>query len=127
MGPFKSAFIVAAVGGVGVAGGLVAAGPAGAEPLTGSYTATVIDGARVIKPGTTRQMTMTPCGPDCTHVVVEGTPMVVDLHPEGPTWVGTYLGDDGHPFQWSLDANATNLTMVSGGDFTYRWSLVKNP
>jgi hypothetical protein len=78
----------------GLAVGVVLAGaavglavPASAEPLSGSYTETVIDGGME---GVTKMFVATACGPDCAHLVWNVPGVVGDLHSHGDTWTGTH-------------------------------------
>ncbi len=72
--------VVLAVAAVGLAG------PASAQPLSGSYTEKVIDGAF---PGLIRTFVATACGPDCAHLEWSVPETAGDLHSQGDTWAGT--------------------------------------
>jgi ABC-type nitrate/sulfonate/bicarbonate transport system substrate-binding protein len=71
--------------------------PAAAEALSGTYTATPVpneNGMGVMYPSTT--YTFTPCGPDCTRLLIGGEGgQVVDLHLQGNAWTGTWVSENG--------------------------------
>jgi hypothetical protein len=87
------------------------AGPASAEPLSGSYTATVIDGAKTYKNGSTTTWTLSPCGPDCTHLA----PVDMDLHLEGNNWTG----------RWGPSNTCT--ASLDGGSLVFTEACPDNP
>jgi hypothetical protein len=73
--------------GVVLAGAAIGlAGPASADPLSGSYTETVVSGGF---PGLTRTFIATACGPDCAHLEWSVPGIAGDLHPQGDSWAGT--------------------------------------
>jgi hypothetical protein len=69
----------------GVAVGL--AGPASAEPLSGAYSATAIEGGLGMETGTVSNWTLSPCGADCTHLHTGGG-IETDLHLQDNVWTG---------------------------------------
>ncbi|OBK20918.1 hypothetical protein A5634_11455 [Mycobacterium asiaticum] len=75
------------------------AGPASAEPLGGSYTATMIEGPMV---GLHHPINFTSCGSNCTLM---GS---VELHPQGDNWTGTMVLSYG-PCAVSLNAQTLIL------------------
>jgi hypothetical protein len=64
--------LVVCVASAGVAVGL--AGPASAEPPSGSYTGTMIDGGGIKEDGSTAPATFGSCGPDCVTLQLAGPP-----------------------------------------------------
>jgi hypothetical protein len=79
--------VVTRVAGVAAAGALLLAGPAAiasADPLSGSYTVTPSGG----RFNGAFNVTMTPCGPDCTQMLNAGG-KVTELHLQGNNWTGT--------------------------------------
>jgi hypothetical protein len=46
------------------------------------------------------------------------------LHPQGPTWNGTFAGS--RTGTMSLDPGSNTLTAVDDGGFTIVWALTKN-
>jgi hypothetical protein len=101
------------------------AGSAAADPLSGSYTATVIDGATILQVGLTKQVMLSPCGQDCTHLSFEGGRLQSDLHEDGDDWNGV-VPQESEPYRLSLDAKTLTLTSVHGS-FAYVWALKENP
>ncbi len=109
---FISRLLAAGVVLAGAAIGL--AGPASAEPLEGSYTATVVGGsmagvhlpAPVIASG---------CGSDCTNLQILGTG--TDLHPQSDTLTGTWPMKNGGTC--AVSVNTQTLVMDQCGD-TYQ-------
>jgi hypothetical protein len=75
-----------AVGAVLAGAAVGLAGPASADPLSGSYTETVVSGG---PPGVTRTFIATACGPDCAHLEFSVPGIAGDLHSQGDTWAGT--------------------------------------
>lgn len=80
------------------------AGPALADPPSGSYTGTVLNGSGVYEEGSTAPFTMNSCGPECLHLSQSGSGW--DLHRQGGNWVGS----DAEGTE-SLDENALLLTL----------------
>jgi hypothetical protein len=76
--------------GVVLAGAAVGlAGPASAEPLSGTYSATFnsSSGEMQTRAGDTLTFVLTPCGPDCTHLANPSEPSTdKDLHLLGSLW-----------------------------------------
>jgi hypothetical protein len=119
----RIAILAAAMAGAAV--GL--SGPASAEPLSGAYTATMLDGGGAYKRGSTTTWTLTPCGPDCTHVNTgAGTPS--DLHLQGNTWNGPFgVSDTGDvSCTATLDNNSLVLTSHCPGHPDMVIGLTKN-
>lgn len=107
---FATRLVVAGAIVAGAAIGLAA--PATADPLSGEYTGTMIEGPMV---GLRRPpVVFTSCGPDCTQY---GT---VQLHPQGVNWTGTMMLSSG-PCAVSL--NAQTLVLDECGD---KYQLTKN-
>ena len=111
-----------AVGVVLAGAALGLASPASADPLSGSYNSTVTDGGGMLVPGSKSIAVLTPCGADCTHI--KKGEIESDLHPQGPTWNGTFAG--GRAGTLSLDPGSLILTAVDDGGFTVVWALTKN-
>jgi len=111
-----------AVGVVLAGAALGLAGSASADPLSGSYTTTVTEGAGMLVPGSTSTAVLTPCGADCTHIT-KGE-MQSDLHSQGATWNGTFAGS--RTGTLSLDPGSLILTAVDDGGFNIVWALTKN-
>ncbi|WP_123026265.1 hypothetical protein [Mycolicibacterium stellerae] len=98
------------------------AGPASAEPLTGSYNGTLIDGAgQVLNPDPVG-LTFSACGPDCTHMTTPS--QEIDLHLQGGAWVAGYDWN-GSPCTITLDGNGTVLDDVCPNEQPLRMSLTK--
>ncbi|MGE2731707.1 hypothetical protein ACQI4F_19715 [Mycolicibacterium vaccae] len=76
----------AAVGGVVVLGAIALAVPASAEPLEGSYTATVTNSLGNYFGERSSTWVFTPCGPDCVEVSAQGAV----LHARDGGWSGTF-------------------------------------
>jgi hypothetical protein len=98
------------------------AGPASAQPLSGSYTEKVIDGAF---PGLIRTFVATACGPDCAHLEWS-TGTAGDLHSQGDTWAGTR-----NTHQPDISCTVTiDKSLVETDDCgslgNTRWQLTKN-
>jgi hypothetical protein len=106
------------VAGVALAGASVGlAGPASAEPLNGTYTATPVadpNGMAAIYPSTTYNFT--PCGADCTRLDI-GTAggTVVDLHLQGNVWTGTWVSESGISCKESVNADAVSTSRNCDG------------
>jgi hypothetical protein len=124
MNSIRSTSAAFAVSGVVLGAALGLAGPASAEPPAGNYTATVIDGGGVIKSGVTKDATLTPCGPDCTHISV--ATFQCDLHLQGATYDGACPSSSGGMMTFSLDPGPLNLTTVMESGRTFAWALSKN-
>ncbi len=124
MKTMRIAAVTATMGGVAV--GL--AGPASADPLSGSYTATVIDGGGFVKNGVIKTWTFTPCGPDCTRYQSEGGTVALDLHLQGDTWTGTQdQGKGTHTLTVDNNSLVANEDFRSGqADVPVVWQLAKN-
>ncbi len=83
------------------------AGPALAEPSSGPYTVTYIDGAGVFDNGSTTTWILSSCGTDCTHVDTQAK-YDMDLHREGNSWNG--LWGPSNSCTASLDDSSLVLT-----------------
>jgi hypothetical protein len=100
---------------VGVAVGM--AGPAAAEPLSGSYTETDTP----VRPGGPEQVIFTPCGPDCTNWRYSDSQVGFDMHLHGNRWVS----DHNQNFSFdkdSLQGSAivpSPIPNTSGDSFTF--------
>lgn len=92
------------------------AGPASAEPLSGDYTATVIDGGGGYREGKTATWTFAPCGPDCTQGGVG------ELHLQDGMWTGDQPGTSCNT---AIDASSLVMTRTCGNARVV-WQLVKN-
>ena len=106
-----------AVGAVfaGTAVGL--AGPASAEPLSGSFLATITDVNPAwdkASPGNAMDVTLTPCGADCTTMAAPHVPnpWSTDLHLQGNTWTGTQPDNGFGPCPIALDNTSRALTIT---------------
>lgn len=95
-------------------------GVASADPPSGSYTGTVIDGAGVKKNGTTAPVTLTPCGPDCTEIDMGAH----QLHLQGNAYTGSWVEASG-PCSGSLDSGSL-VYSYQCGDRTLVIGLTKN-
>ena len=62
------------------------ASPAAAEPLSGPYSATAVEGFGM-QTGTVSHWTLSPCGADCTHLHT-GAGKGLDLWLQGNVWTG---------------------------------------
>jgi hypothetical protein len=91
------------------------AGPASAEPLSGEYTGTVIDGGGGYREGKTATWTFAPCGPDCTQAGQ------MELHLQGDTWTGNQSGGS---CTTAIDANSLVMTRECGRARVI-WQLAK--
>ena len=108
----RKSFAAAAVLAVAAVG---LAGPAWAEPLSGTYTATPMrddNGIGAMYPSTT--YAFTPCGPDCTRLVIGGG-TVVDLHLQGNAWTGTWVSQSGISCTESVNSDAAFTSRNCGG------------
>lgn len=105
------------------AGALGLAAPVSADPLDGTYNATVIDGGGWLKQGVVKMWYFNPCGPDCTHVHNEGT-LSMDMHQQGDTWTGSAPGPRGGTETVTVDKNTFVLTTISP-IHTVVWQLAK--
>ncbi|WP_156744167.1 hypothetical protein [Mycobacterium sp. 1164985.4] len=101
------------------------AGPASAEPPSGSYTATVTTGNPAIdlNVGDTVPLIFTPCGADCTHLQLGAIEAFQsDLHWQGDTWIGTRTTETGdHVCTYSMNSDISVLTSDCPG---YRSAIV---
>jgi hypothetical protein len=84
-------------------------GPASADPVSGPYTATVIQGAQTYKQGATDNWTVSSCGPDCTHL----DPLGMDLQRQGNAW--TALWGPSNSCTASLDNTSLVFTEACPG------------
>ena len=84
------------------------------------YTATVMDGARTYKTGSTTTWTLSPCGPDCTHL----EPVGMDLHLQGNNW--TALWGPSNTCTASLDNSSLVFTETCPGNPNLVVGLAKN-
>ncbi len=111
----------------GLATGIVLAGaavglasPASADPVDGSYTATMLDGGGVKKDGSTTTFTLTSCGPDCINLNTgSGSPF--DLRRQGNVWVGPV-----ETCTWSLDNSSLVITRTCPDQPNIVIGLTKN-
>jgi hypothetical protein len=97
------------------------AGPASAEPLSGSYTRTIIDGGGLFKNGATDEETFTSCGPDCSHMQIVGNDGGHDFHLQGNNWVNS---DNGYMCTFDKDSLQGTLDSPKGSHITF--ALTKN-
>ena len=103
--------------GVVLAGAAVGlASPASAAPLSGSYTATITDlnpPWSQAGPGDAMDVTLNPCGPDCTTFAAPKVPhpWTTDLHLQGNTWTGTQPDVGFGTCPMTLDNNSRALTI----------------
>jgi hypothetical protein len=113
--------LAAAVVLTGAAVGL--AGVASADPPSGSYTGTIIDGAGIKKNGGTAPVDLTPCGSDCTQIHMgSGSPQ--DLHLQGNAYTGSWT-EQGTACSGSLDSGSL-VYSYQCGDKTLVIGLTKN-
>lgn len=93
------------------------AGPASAEPLSGTYTA-LFSGNN----GSSQTMTwtFTPCGPDCT-TMDNGR----ELHLQNGIWSGSTPGTDGIVCSTTIDA-ATLSGTHGCGFMTFNFHMTRN-
>lgn len=104
----SAALVVVAVG---------LAGPASADPLSGTYTATVTQatdtsgfGPPPIAAGDQLTWLLSPCGPDCTRVEVADRPKhALDLQAQGESWSG---GPNAIGCSKTIDPGAATATEV---------------
>jgi hypothetical protein len=102
------------------------AGPAAAEPLSGDYAATVIDGGGRLAVGKSGPAALTPCGTDCTHLQL-GPQKGSDLHLQGNNWTGTYVLTASATCTFALDNNSLVLAEDCPDIAVYpRYQLTKN-
>lgn len=100
----RSAVVTAALAGAAL--GL--AGSASAEPPNGTYTEHVTDGGGYVPDGTTRPLTMTPCGSGCIHVTAPETGSDFgNYRLQGNTWTGN---TDEHGSVMAFDQDSLNGT-----------------
>jgi hypothetical protein len=76
---------IAAVAAVLTGASVGLAGPAYADPLSGSYTATVVSSMGYLGDKTATWV-FTPCGPDCVRVSAQNS----ELHGQDGEWTGTF-------------------------------------
>lgn len=97
------------------------AGPASADPVDGSYTATMIDGGGIKKDGSMATFTLTSsCGPDCINLNTgSGSPF--DLHRQGNAWTGTV-----EACTWTLDNSSLVITRACPDQPNIVIGLTKN-
>lgn len=114
----KGAAVVAAMVGAAVA----VAGPDGLDPLAGTYTMTVTDGAGIVRAGSEYTWFLAPCGADCLNVRDTAVGWNKNAHLEGDRWVWT-IGDG--PLTHSLDQK-TLTGKLTGSSTTVWWVLTKN-
>jgi hypothetical protein len=95
--------------------------PASAEPLSGSYTRTIIDGAGLFKNGAADEETFMPCGPDCTHMQIVGNGGGHDFHLQGNNWVNS---DSGYVCTFDKDSLQGTLDSPKGRHIVF--ALTKN-
>jgi hypothetical protein len=126
MNGIRSTSAFAAIVGSVAAAAIGLAGPASADPPTGTYTATVTDGGGHMRVGGQQAVVFTPCGPDCTHI--EKAPGTTDLHLQGASWTGSFAEDKSFgPCTYSLDANALDLfEQCPSFDLNVHYALTKN-
>ena len=75
-----------AIGVALIAVAIGSAGVASADPLTGSYTATVTGSIGTYLNSPAPTWVFTPCGPGCVNVDAQGA----QLHEQNGQWTGTY-------------------------------------
>jgi hypothetical protein len=100
------------------------AGPASAEPLSGPYTTTIIDGGGIKENGSTSIWTLASCGPDCTRLQT-ASGFAFDLHPQGNTWTGSF-DEAGVTCTSTLDNSSLLLTRQCPGQPNVVIGLTKN-
>lgn len=99
------------------------AGPASAEPLSGSYTETLIEGGMA---GFKQQLMATSCGPDCTHLQIGVKPdNFAELHQQGDSWIGTRPQTDGQTCTVSINMNSL-VNDENCPAAVQKWQLTKN-
>lgn len=84
---------------------------ASAQPLSGLFTAKIIDGGDMYRRGSTMTFIMTPCGRDCTHLET-GRGKRGDLRLHGNAWSGPFgvSTNTGAPCTAILDSTSLVLT-----------------
>jgi hypothetical protein len=108
------------------------ASPASAEPPSGNYTATVTavndPMAAEMLMGQTNPATLTPCGSDCTHMVLGEKRFESDLRQQGDTWSGPLIRPSGAPCTATLNSSSLILTSDCPGDVPLitTYQLTKN-
>lgn len=107
MAAFAAAFGAAMCTAIG------AAGPASADPVDGTYDATMIGGNNDKQVGQTVSWSLTGCGPDCFQLGTGGPG--VTLYREGPFWKGT--GGDGCTWSMMNDSLYINAECPGGATF----------
>lgn len=123
-----------AVGVVLVSAAVGLAIPASAEPPSGAYTATVISSSNPMvgmNGGDTVPATLTPCGPDCTHIQLGARDSFQsDLRLQGNTWTGTRIaGRDGTGGTCTFTLDNSSLVLTDDCPATpsiIQYQLTKN-
>jgi hypothetical protein len=90
------------------------ASPASAEPLSGSFLATITDVNPAwdkAGPGDAMDVTLVPCGADCTTFAAPHVPhpWSTDLHLQGTSWTGTQPDNGYGTCPIALDNNTRAL------------------
>jgi hypothetical protein len=75
------------------------AGPAHAEPISGTYSAVIGTGST-----TTQTWVFTPCGPDCTSLDRGAGLTIQELRRQGTAWSYTYDDGSGVPCTTTIDS-----------------------
>jgi hypothetical protein len=79
------------------------AGPASADPLSGTFSRELLQGPPMA-PRVWSPVTFTPCGPDCTHY--DAGKINYDFVGQGTTWAASYPGLNGSTCNATLDTVA---------------------
>jgi hypothetical protein len=93
------------------------AGPASAEPISGTYTETDTPA----RAGSPEQVILTPWGPDCTNWKYSGEQIGFDMHLHGNRWVN----DNNANFSFDKDSLQGSAILLpplpntSGESFTF--------
>lgn len=110
---------IAAVAVVITGAALRLAGPASADPLSGSYRQTTVESSK-FPPGSYMPRVFTPCGPDCTRDVTNPN-YTVEFHLQGSTWSNQDpAGND------SFDANSLAGRYVSNSGWYINYQLSRD-
>ncbi|MDZ4234770.1 MAG: hypothetical protein U1C73_13670 [Dietzia sp.] len=110
--------------GVVLAGASVGlAGPAAAEPLDGSYSGILIDGAGQVLNPKPISLSFAPCGPDCTNMTTPS--QNIDLRLQGGNWVAGYHWN-GSPCTITVNPIARILDDVCPNQQPMRMALTRN-
>lgn len=112
---FRNAALVAVMAGAAV----TLAGPASADPLSGSYTQTTTESNK-FPPGSHLERVFTPCGPDCTRDLTSSNGPA-DFHLQGSTW--SYQDEYSSE---SFDANSLAGRFVSNSGWYVNFQLTRN-